>query len=734
MKKMNILLLCAFLVAVLPKISYGEASNSMVMADGKTGIVSSACEINGQAYILSNLGVFRWDYSEKGPDPILDLSIYQKNGISPLAPGTPIERDLWEKSIGYLFVLNDQLYGLHPYSGQISLIREQQASPCASLPKAQFFYTDQDVLQPKEIISCEAVDDTLYLVLGSFTYEDGEVRELYAWNLSTPEMTPLNAPDLAAIFPGNASSLIARVISKESGTSTLWLYDISTQSYTRQLWDEAIEPGNGFVWDAATDTLCFTASNGKVKKAPPNGKAQTKAYMPLNFSSPSDQAYLSSQGGYVYVSGGSIFVRDISQEGEAEQDSVRVMGLLDPRIAVSFSSAHPDISLIIEQDFTDFQSIQQSMISGEAGIDLYILNTGRSYQDVRDKGYAAPLSASTDLKQWAEQIYSGIRDVLYLDGELVAFPASILPNVWTLNETKWNEFGLGEIPATFAELFDLAQTWETEYADEYPEYTLLQCSNGFKGIVCTMVKQYLLQHETSQSPVRFDTPEFKNALESAWAHRAYLQDAPELNPLIMTYYQYYGIGYNDADRVISIAPPALAEGVPRMTMATMDVFVLNPLSQSKDAAIEFLTFYAEHMDNANKYSLNATFNTPLRPASFESEQKEAMGKISYFEELLKKADDSEKADIQALIDQETKRYQLREVENWDISQESILIYQEIAKHLIVPLRSIYANDVGNEKDQVIDQVISRFADGQLSVEQFIREMNAKAQMIFQEGG
>lgn len=139
------------------------------------------------------------------------------------------------------------------------------------------------------------------------------------------------------------------------------------------------------------------------------------------------------------------------------------------------------------------------------------------------------------------------------------------------------------------------------------------------------------------------------------------------------------------------------------------------------------------MDNVNKYSLTETLNTPLRPAGFETEQAAALEKIAYLEGLLETVDDSEKADVSALIDLEKKRYQLREIESWDISDESITIYKSIAQNMVVPLWSIYSNDSESTKDQVIDQVISRFADGQLTVDPFIEELNDKAWMIFQEG-
>ena len=44
---------------------------------------------------------------------------------------------------------------------------------------------------------------------------------------------------------------------------------------------------------------------------------------------------------------------------------------------------------------------------------------------------------------------------------------------WTLNQTLWDRFELGDVPATYAELLDMMLLWQDEYADEYPDYTLI---------------------------------------------------------------------------------------------------------------------------------------------------------------------------------------------------------------------------------------------------------------------
>jgi ABC-type glycerol-3-phosphate transport system substrate-binding protein len=263
---------------------------------------------------------------------------------------------------------------------------------------------------------------------------------------------------------------------------------------------------------------------------------------------------------------------------------------------------------------------------------------------------------------------------------------------------------------------------------------LLEANEGFLGFVAFIVKQYLLQYESSDAPVSFDSPDFRQAITSALEYRNLL-DTPTVgrDPLIMTYHQYYGVGFNDSDEVISIPPPALTPDSPRMVKASMELFILNPLSKNQQAALDFLSFYADNMDVNNKYSLNATLDTPVRQERFDEDQQGIHDQIANLEQMMKTAEDAEKVDYQAIIDREKTRYEKRESDLWLITQESIGIYQKIAADLVVPSRSIFSNDRGSPNDQVIEQVIARFADGQISVDQFIQELNKKAQMMFMEG-
>ena len=741
MKQRILGILTALLIWMTALPAFGDVKDVTLAGDmDRSGYFSGICELEGAAYLLGNKGVYRWDYAGSEPERILDLSLNQQGGLAFTPPESKVERMLWEGGMHYLFTDGQRLYGLHPYTGQVFTIEEGGASPLACIPPDQFFYTDQEQRLAKGIESLVYSAGHLYLALSSFTMEAGDVRELFAWDLVAAQMTPMNAPGAQAAFPGPKGELLIRRAEDEDETgnalprTAIWRYDIAAQTYLEPVWDETIEAGTGYVWKEKENALYFTGGQGRVVKVVGEGKSQVKAYLPFQFGSSQDQAFFSSGGAYVYLGAGSVFVRDVSGTGERLQSSVCINGMLDPMIAIAFSQERPDISLRIEQDRSDFLSVQESMVSANTQVDLYIVSSARAYREIREKGYAAPIEDKELIRQ-ARCFYPAVQDALFQDGQLMAFPASFSARTWTINRTVWNRLGLGAYPRTFGDLFALMQTWNERYAETYPEYRLVETYGGLKNIVALIVKQYLLQHETEDRPVTFEDPAFREALQAALENSDMLDaQGSEGAAIIMTYPQYFGVGYNDSDEVVTVPPPALNADAPQMVEGTMELFVLNPLSKQRDAALDFLSFYAGQMSDTARYSLDPSLDVPTRPDGFKQAQEELLQRIARLEALLPTVEDIDKTDLQAEIDRERERYDRRAETNWIISQESIEIYRELAKHLVIPLKSIFTNDPLNSvNDQVIDQVIQRLVDGQLSIDQFIRELDKKAQMMFSEG-
>ena len=221
-------------------------------------------------------------------------------------------------------------------------------------------------------------------------------------------------------------------------------------------------------------------------------------------------------------------------------------------------------------------------------------------------------------------------------------------------------------------------------------------------------------------------------MEAACANRAALSPSEGKNPLIMTYPQYLGTGYNDADLVESCLPPALTASSPRIARGTLELFILNPASKHKAEALLLLEYYAQHPDTTMQYRMDATRQSPVRPNGYEARQKTQLEEIEQLrQQLLILEDAQQRSDLEETIQVKQRTYEKGCASDWAISAEDIAIYHEIAQHVALPLRTIYPSD-GSSQAQTLNELIEQYVAGRLNLDQLIQQLDEKARMIFYE--
>jgi hypothetical protein len=726
MKKGFILLvLCVLLCGT----AVSEERMLMGYADG-VGEILAACQMRGETYFLSDQGIFRL---KEAPEKVLDLS-FANAMVSQTEPQDGAEKLFWQQAMRHLFTDGERLYGLHPYSGTLFEIRNNEAAAIGQIPAEYLYHEEAEERFAKEIVSAQLIKGKLFLVLYSFTQKNGDVYELLKWDMAANEATVLPDARITALYEGTGDALLARVKGESRhDADTFWLYDAVAETLLSRIGGESDELRYACAWAEDIETLFYMGEGGRVYAKQPNGQAQIRAYLPLLTAGERDRAFFDAEGLLNIVSGGNLFIRDVRQEGERRQQTLRIMGYLNPSLVMAFAAQRPDIAVITDDGDSSFLGIQAAILSDSGEIDLFVVSSSRAYADMRDKAYAAPMNQSAALLDMAQAFYPVIQKELFSDGQLLAFPLNYTVDAWTLNETLWNSLEPGEFPTTFPALFELLARWEEDYAVDYPDYTLLETYEGVYGILAKIVKQHVLQYETWEAPVSFDTPAFREAIEAAFDKRDILNRNTEgKNPIIMTYHQYFGTGYNDADKVVTVAMPALAENSPRMVMAVMDLFTLNPRSKNAEAALAFVEFYARNMQADFRYALSPSLNTPVRPDGFERMQEESLSRVEALKGYLAKATSEEKEGFQGMIDDEMRYYERRQANTWAITQEDLDIYRALAKNIAVPTRTIFSNDSLGEGNESIDQLIRRFGDGQLSAEQFITALDSVARAMYME--
>lgn len=148
-KRFFMLLSCVLLALGIPCGARGEARDAALdlSALRPYETVRSLCWIGDTLYMLGNGGVYSWAWQDEKPALFLDLSDAEDYQFVQLPPQDGAERKNWDKVVRFLLTDGEALYGLHPFSGQISVIEADGLRPAAALPQeALWIQGEEDAL------------------------------------------------------------------------------------------------------------------------------------------------------------------------------------------------------------------------------------------------------------------------------------------------------------------------------------------------------------------------------------------------------------------------------------------------------------------------------------------------------------------------------------------------------------------------------------------------------------
>ena len=431
-------------------------------------------------------------------------------------------------------------------------------------------------------------------------------------------------------------------------------------------------------------------------------------------------------------------MRNVDGEGEVSQTVLTLLGNIPPNLMIDFSIANPDIAVIATQSSTS-DYMKQAALSADGSVDLFVLSAPGDFATMKKKGYVDPLNDGTGLVESARELYPTIQDTVFSGDVLLAYPISIQPQSWTVNETRWKEFGLPEYPRTYDDLYGTIALWLEHYAEDNMEFTLsdIQQSN-LETLITMLVKEYIFQHEACDERLSFDTPAFRALLTGVSDHAHLVSEDNEQwgMPLLSAYYQGFGVSYNDDDLVRMILPPTLDESGAQMLNASLEVICVNASSAHKDAAKRFVSYCAENLDASTRYALNPRLNEPVRFAHYDDRVKTLRAELDSLQKRLENAEETQTAVLQDEIAQKELTLESVMSNEWSISPESIEVYRAVAKNMRVPYDSAFLADGESGGFEAISTVIRQYcADGldEDEVDGFIENLDRIAYMVYSEG-
>lgn len=729
MKKLVCLVL-ALLISLLSAFAvHAEETGTVNLTDAHTyETATSLCFIEDTLYVLGSYGVYEYKDGElKTLVDLTDAYVYRYNQQRPEdAAGAAA----WDRIIGYLFTDGKVLYGLHPYTGQIFKIEDGQLNACVQIPKNLLYAEEEEFF--REIKGITYAGEKLILLLGTDTYDDYEKTEIVLIDLNDQKHQVSAIKNVQSIAAGAAGKLLVYVGAEQAA---IWQYDIATDTLEKMV--EQIEDGIFPSGLAGYKQSVVYLEDSKVVLIDENGKDLVKAYMPIQYAHTSTPSACSENGMYAYPYSNYVFLRDVGIEGEAKQTVLTLMGNVSSKTIIDFTIQNPDIAVVTTESMNPNELIQAA-VSGDSGVDLFVLSAPGDFYSMKEKGYISALNTSEKLIGEARKLYPAMQDVVFSGDSLLGYPVSVSPKSWMVNETKWNEMNLGDYPKTYNELFEKIEMWLNEYAADYPEYTLADVQQmGLNTLVLSMVEAYIHENEASGMQLTFDTPSFREMMKCVSDNAYLLSEENEQwgMPLLTSMYLGFGTCYTDSDLNRMILPPALDLNGKQSLYAEMSILAVNAASKNAEVATRFVEFCAENLSNTVRYEMEPALNEPVESSAYYVRVAELQGKINDLAEQLEKADqDARYAIKEKIIQAEAKLEQLEE-RKWEIDPKSIEIYRSAAENLKVSYKSPLLLKGENGGYEALRSVVDKYCTQDFSdsdINALIAELDRVATMVYLE--
>ena len=729
MKKLVCLVL-ALLISLLSAFAvHAEETGTVNLTDAHAyETATSLCFIEDTLYVLGSYGVY--EYKDGELKTLVDLTDAYVHRYNQQRPEDAAGAAAWDRIIGYLFTDGKVLYGLHPYTGQIFKIEDGQLNACVQIPKNLLYAEEEEFF--REIKGITYAGEKLILLLGTDTYDDYEKTEIVLIDLNDQKHQVSAIKNVQSIAAGTAGKLLVYVGAEQAA---IWQYDIATDTLEKMV--EQIEDGIFPSGLAGYKQSVVYLEDSKVVLIDENGKDLVKAYMPIQYAHTSTPSACSENGMYAYPYSNYVFLRDVGIEGEAKQTVLTLMGNVSSKTIIDFTIQNPDIAVVTTESMNPNELIQAA-VSGDSGVDLFVLSAPGDFYSMKEKGYISALNTSEKLIGEARKLYPAMQDVVFSGDSLLGYPVSVSPKSWMVNETKWNEMNLGDYPKTYNELFEKIEMWLNEYATDYPEYTLADVQQmGLNTLVLSMVEAYIHENEASGMQLTFDTPSFREMMKCVSDNAYLLSEENEQwgMPLLTSMYLGFGTCYTDSDLNRMILPPALDLNGKQSLYAEMSILAVNAASKNAEVATRFMEFCAENLSNTVRYEMEPALNEPVESSAYYVRVAELQGKINDLAEQLEKADqDARYAIKEKIIQAEAKLEQLEE-RKWEIDPKSIEIYRSAAENLKVSYKSPLLLKGENGGYEALRSVVDKYCTQDFSdsdINALIVELDRVATMVYLE--
>ena len=639
------------------------------------------------AWVLDRDGnLMRWSYDESEPAHIAVLPVPTREMFENYSktyselPAT--NRAQIDDTVTSLAEDGDMLYALNQYSGKLGIVTEDGLRWNGTFDASAFCLDNGEFAGQYGAL---VMNHKLYLLLNCFEQKNNVVLEIDLSNGVTRELPANEAYRMAAY---NGQLLLA--CGDGEGASSLKTLEVSTgQMNDLNMTSPASE---GLAYDASTDTIYMANDNGIYTSR--NGEA-----FHLKMKLPTDcmwvEGSVTQSGQYVYICSGIWVMTAGGSSADATSNTLRLRTLSgDPVLRNAFAASHPQV-LLDWQTVDDLTAadIADAIRGGDYATDIFSVNVDGAFASLVEKGFVSPMT-NQDILDSVARMYPGLAECLKdSQGRVIAYPWDVyVRGTWEVNEHLWEKyFGSAAYPTTWREFF----TMMLEFEDmENDDGDLFLMTWDYEWMTNQVLTAYIVEMEQKGQTVNFTDAALRDTLNTLWQIRTSLlergidsYDEADIfwdsesigDHSIFWPTQSYSSHSSFLGMKNALPPFTFSKGEAPVFQGGMQVMIVNPASQNKALAEEFIAQISR-----KEYSLMHWY-------------------------LL-----------------HTDAVEPYDQKPYHITAEDIAAWQNTLSAVSFPIHSVLLTPSFTEQ---LTPLISRFAAGQMDVKTLLQKLNDTARMV-----
>lgn len=758
-----------FLLTLLPFAAMAEASASpnediKVLSESQTGYSSirSAAVLGDTVYVLNPEGIYSWLSGQAAftlaasHNQLEQLSLPEEERKPTISILLSDGQQLWgmDGSNARLFTL-DISGGELVFGEPVSLQMQDRTQTYETDAGVEHSYMDM----PEQAL---LMNGQLYCLFNNYQ-NNTQNRTLMSYDIATGEAASYDSEFITGIAAYKDGKLLVSVRDEDnnydSATSAfvptaLGVFD--PQSDTIEEIGTFADPNAGNMgmgmtikYEKDKDAVLYLIGNGVVRRLP-DGTEEKCAYLPTRefWGGTGDKMPLLPDGRVALCVGDTMHVRS-TNPADLPATSLVIYGGEENNAHKAALQNMPDVSVTALQNkwFSSAQELGQALVSGEDGIDILFIETG--WMDVANllvKGYAADLSASPVFQEHMDKLYPQMKEVGMQDGKILALPVRLNIESMSLNSKAFAKLGM-PLPATYGEVCQSVKTFYEEHAQE-GEYNInMQTGSGWlKDLLLSTYTDYMAYKGEEMT---LDTPLFRQMAEALASVNTQLMDDDEVDfsnnedmneffqrPTLFTQgysfdLQSYEYFLNRPDGNDMSAPDMFFgmkadQDAPPVVKGSAVVMIINSQSKNMDAALRYAENYIKGLDALSKVTFYPGENEPIINPDHERVVANFSQQLAAMKVALEKAEGAEKTEMEATIKQMEENFaQYNEYGKFLASTAAIAAYRQLMENSYIA--TYKTNMLMSQQD--LSELRERYFGGQLSLDQFIQESDAKLRLI-----